>query len=308
MTDFFSLTPPSRCGHLAVEAPHEVYWEERGPPGAPAALVIHGGPGSGTGDELKRLCDPTRLRAIVFDQRGCGRSRPFGALDGVTLPALVADVERLRAHLGIERWRVVGGSWGSTVAIAYAEAWPRRVERLILWGTWLFRPVDVQWWLYGVRAVFPEAWRRFAAHVSEAERGDLLAAYRRRLFDEDPAIHRPAAVIWKSYERRLRRLTGWDKVEDLPESDRVVTASRQMAHYFAKEGVTGAVDLLAAADRLAGVPGTIVHGRYDMICPFDNAHALAARWPAARLVEAPDAGHALEEPGILRAVLAAIHR
>jgi proline iminopeptidase len=309
-TDFLPLPSPRRADFATTTAPHRVFFEEYGRADGPPVVVVHGGPGSGTGDPLRRLVDPARFRIVTFDQRGCGRSEPWGRFEDLSLSALVDDMEALRRHLAIERWTIVAGSWGSTLALSYAQAHPERAIRLVLWGTWLFRPADVHWWLVGARQVFPEPWRRFADHVDGHDGSDahgLLAAYRARLFDPRSSVHGPAAVAWKSYERRLRRFAGWNEEVDLAESDALVNACRVMAHLFTHDGLDDRAALQAGAGRLATVPATLVHGRYDMVCPFDNAYDLCQAWPRAKLVEILQGGHALEEPAILGAVLQAIN-
>lgn len=304
---FYAAPVIRRCGFVRVSGMHEIYWEEFGSEAGIPAVVVHGGPGSGTGDPLRRLTDPRKFRTICFDQRGSGKSKPWGRYEDLSLDASVADMEKVRAALGIDKWTVIGGSWGSTVAIAYTAAYPHRVERLVLWGVFLFRPSDAEWWLYGARQFRPEAWRVFAGYAGCEAGDDLLQAYVKRLFDPDKAVHEPAAVTWKSYERRLRSIIGWEQENDLPVTDQVINASRTMAWHFKTEGVTGSVKLLSRIGGLASVPGAIVHGRYDLVCPYSNAFELHQHWPRARLHALPVAGHALEEPELLDAVINAIN-
>src|SRR3954468_219626 len=200
MTALFPEIEPSRRGMLRLDAVHSMYWEECGNPAGVPVVFLHGGPGAGSTPKHRRLFDPAAYRIVVYDQRGAGRSTPLGELRDNTTPHLIADLEALRGHLGIERWLVFGGSWGSTLAIAYAEAHPERCLGLVLRGIFLCRPSEIEWFLYGLKAIFPEAWRAFASFIPEAERGDLLSAYYGRLVDPDPAVHLPAARSWSVYE------------------------------------------------------------------------------------------------------------
>jgi proline iminopeptidase len=265
-------------------------------------LFLHGGPGAGASPAHRRFFDPAHYRIVVFDQRGAGRSTPIASIEANTTDHLVADIERLREHLGIGRWIVFGGSWGSTLALAYAARHPERCAALVLRGIWLCRPGDLGWWLYGVRAIFPEHWSRFAGYLPEAERGDLLKAYHRRLVDPDPTVSIPAAVAWKTYESRIATLLPRDE-PDKPANARTLAMSRIECHYMANACFLGPDELIRSVPRFRRVPGFIVHGRYDIICPVEGALALAQAWPEARLEIVPDAGHAATEPGTRRALI-----
>ena len=305
MDALFPPVEPYASGVLEVGDGHKVHFEEVGRPDGIPVVFLHGGPGSGSSAEHRRFFDPARFRAVLFDQRGCGRSTPTASILANTTADLIADIERLRAELGIERWIVFGGSWGSTLALAYAGRHPERCASLVLRGIWLCRPADMDWWLYGIRTVFPEHWARFAEFIPASERGDLLGAYRRLLEDPDPAVNMPAAVVWKTYETRCATLLPRDEPEK-PATPRTLAMARIECHYMANACFLEPGALLAAVPRLRAVPGFIVHGRYDMICPVEGALALAQAWPEARVAIVPDAGHAATEPGTARALVAAM--
>ncbi|HVG81060.1 MAG TPA: prolyl aminopeptidase, partial [Methylomirabilota bacterium] len=199
-SELYPEIQPYESGMLAVGGPHQIYWEQVGKPDGAPVLFLHGGPGAGANPTHRRFFDPAHYRAVIFDQRGSGRSRPLGETKDNTTPLLVEDIEALRRKLGIQRWIVFGGSWGSTLALAYAETHPEACTALVLRGIFLCRRSEIDWFLYGIRAVFPDQWRIFAGHIPEAERGDLLAAYHKRLMNSDPAVHMPAARIWSTYE------------------------------------------------------------------------------------------------------------
>ncbi|MDE1932318.1 MAG: prolyl aminopeptidase, partial [Alphaproteobacteria bacterium] len=253
--------------------------------------------------------DPAVYRIVVFDQRGAGRSTPLGETQDNTLRHLIADIERLRVHLGIERWVVFGGSWGSTLALAYAEAHPDRCGGLVLRGIFLCRQSEIDWFLYGMRTVFPEAWRNFSGFIPEAERTDLLAAYMRRLMDATPSVHMPAARAWSTYEGVCSTLLpSPDTVAAFGEDRMALGLARIEAHYFHHHVIKPPNDLVAHVDRIRNVPAIIVQGRYDMVCPVISADELHRAWPDAQYVVVPDAGHSAMEPGIRAELVAATER
>ncbi|MCH9012801.1 MAG: prolyl aminopeptidase [Proteobacteria bacterium] len=307
--DLFPPIEPFETGRLERDPPHRLYWEQSGRPDGQPVVFLHGGPGAGASPEHRRFFDPAHYRIIVFDQRGAGRSNPLGELSANTTPHLIADIEALRERLGVERWLVFGGSWGSTLAIAYAEAHPERVTGLVLRGIFLCRKKEIDWFLYGMRWIFPEIWRRFAEGVPEAERGDLLGAYHRRLVDPDPEVHMPAARAWSTYEGACSTLRpSPETVAAFGEDTMALGLARIEAHYF-KNGIfleDGA--LLANVERMRRIPGTIVQGRYDVVCPIATADEFARAWPEADYIIVPDAGHSAMEPGIRRALVAATER
>ncbi len=271
--------------------------------------VGHGGPGAGATPTHRRFFDPASYRIIIFDQRGAGRSTPLGELIDNTTGHLVRDVEALRSYFAIDRWIVFGGSWGSTLALNYAVSHPARCRALILRGIFLCRQAEIDWFLYGIRQVFPEAWRSFATAIPEAERGDLLSAYYRRLTDPDPAVHLPAARSWSIYEGACSTLLpSADGAAAFGEDRMALGLARIEAHYFRHEIVAPADDLVDAIGRIRAIPATIVQGRYDMVCPIVTADELARAWPEAEYAVVPDAGHSAMEPGIRAQLVAATER
>jgi len=300
---------PYASGMLGLDGVHAAYWETSGSPEGIPVVFLHGGPGAGSSSRHRRFFDPAAYRIIVYDQRGAGRSTPLGELRDNTTPHLVADLERLREHLGVARWLVFGGSWGSTLALAYAEAHPARVLGLMLRGIFLCRPSEIDWFLYGLRNVFPEAWDKFAGFLQAAERSDLLASYHRRLVDPDPAVHMPAARSWSLYEGACSTLLpSQETLAHFGDDVVALGLARIEAHYFRNGVFLTPNALLDNVHRLRGIPGVIVQGRYDMVCPIVSAHELVAAWPEAKYLVVPDAGHSAWEPGIAAALVAACDR
>jgi len=300
---------PTESGMLAVGDVHNLYWELCGRADGIPAVFVHGGPGAGATPVHRRFFDPELYRVVVFDQRGAGRSLPRGALVDNTTDDLVADMERLRIHLGIDRWLLFGGSWGSTLALAYAEAHPERVSGLVLRGIFLGRRHEVEWFLYGMRTVFPEAWRKFVAILPEHERKDILASYHRRLGDPDPQIHLPAARAWSAYEGACSTLL--PSPETLAAFSQDATAyslARIETHYFVHDNFLAPDQLLARIGRIRHLPCIIVQGRYDMVCPIATADELQRAWPEAEYVVVPDAGHSAMDPGIRAALMRATEK
>jgi proline iminopeptidase len=297
--DLFPPIEPYATGMLKLDALHAIYWEQSGNPHGTPVAFLHGGPGAGATPTHRRFFDPQHYRIVIFDQRGAGRSTPLGAVVDNTTRHLVADMETARRHLGIERWAVFGGSWGSTLALAYAETHPTRCIGMVLRGIFLCRRSEVDWFLYGIRTVFPEAWRSFAGFVPESERGDLLNAYYRRLTDPDPAVHMPAARAWSTYEGACSTLLpSPDTVAAFGEDRMALGLARIEAHYFRYNVIAPEDDLVAQIHRIRHIPGIIVQGRYDMVCPIVSADELARAWPEAEYVVVPDAGHSAMETGI----------
>jgi len=303
--DLFPEIEPYDKGFLELSAPHRMYYEQSGNPLGVPVVFLHGGPGAGANSTHRRFFDPAFYRIVIFDQRGSGRSQPLGEVRDNTTPLLIEDMEILRRHLGIERWFVFGGSWGSTLALAYAEHHPERVRGLALRGIFLCRKSEIQWFLYGLREFAPEAWGAFAGHIPEAERGDLLEAYWKRLIDPDPAVHLPAARAWSVYEGSCSTLL------PSPETVRAFSAdalalglARMEAHYFRNDIFLPENFLLANVDKLRKIPSFIVQGRYDLVCPIRNADDLHRAWPEARYIIVPDAGHSAMETGTRAALVA----
>lgn len=307
--DLFPDIAPYETGFLPLSAGHVMYWEQVGNPRGQPVLFLHGGPGAGAGAVHRRFFDPHHWRVIIFDQRGAGRSRPLGELRENTTPHLVRDIEVLRQFLGIENWLLFGGSWGSTLALAYAQEHPSRVLGCVLRGVFLGRQEEVIWFLDGLRRVFPDAWAAFSEHLPPEERGDLLGAYLRRLCDPDPAVHLPAARAWSQYEGSCSTLLpSPETVASFAQDRTALGLARIEAHYFAHDLFLPPEGLLGRMDRLAGIEAEIVQGRYDMVCPATSAFELAAAWPAARLTVIPDAGHSALEPGLRTALVGAVER
>jgi proline iminopeptidase len=307
--DLFPEIGPFEAGYLPLSAGHVMYWEQVGNPRGRPVLFLHGGPGAGAGAVHRRFFDPEFWRLIIFDQRGAGRSRPLGSLAENTTRDLVRDIETLRHHLGIERWLLFGGSWGSTLALAYAQAHPDRVVGSVLRGVFLGRPMEVEWFLHGLRVVFPDAHANFECFLPEEERADLLGGYLRRLTHPDPTIHMPAARAWSIYEGSCSTLLpSPDTVASFAQDRTALGLARIEAHYFAHGLFLPPEGLLGGMDRIGHVPAEIVQGRYDMVCPPCTAFDLAAAWPSARMTIVPDAGHSALEPGIRRALVAAVER
>ena len=307
--DLFPDIAPYETGFLPLSAGHVMYWEQVGNPRGQPVLFLHGGPGAGAGAVHRRFFDPQHWRVIIFDQRGAGRSRPLGELRENTTPHLVRDIEVLRQFLGIENWLLFGGSWGSTLALAYAQEHPSRVLGCVLRGVFLGRQEEVIWFLDGLRRVFPDAWAAFSEHLPPEERGDLLGAYLRRLCDPDPAVHLPAARAWSQYEGSCSTLLpSPETVASFAQDRTALGLARIEAHYFAHDLFLPPEGLLGRMDRLAGIEAEIVQGRYDMVCPATSAFELAAAWPAARLTVIPDAGHSALEPGLRTALVSAVER
>ena len=308
-SDLFPEIVPFATGQLATKDGHTLYWEQAGNPHGRPVVFLHGGPGAGAGSVHRRFFDPAFWRVIIFDQRGAGRSRPHGDITANTTPHLVADIEALRAHLEVESWVVFGGSWGSTLALAYAQSHPDRVRGCVLRGIFLGRASEVEWFMHGIGTVFPEAHAAFTGFLPAAERHDLLGSYRARLNNPDPAIHMPAARAWSHYEASCSTLLPHpDSVSSFGSDRMALGLARIEAHYFAHDLFLPPGGLLAHMHRITAIPAEIIQGRYDMICPPCTAYDLAAAWPGARITMIPDAGHSALEPGTRCALLAAVER
>ncbi|HEY5821062.1 MAG TPA: prolyl aminopeptidase [Propionibacteriaceae bacterium] len=311
---------PYAHGLLAVGDGYRVYWEECGNPAGKPVVFLHGGPGGGSTPPVRRLFDPERYRIVLLDQRGCGRSLPHASEPGADLSTnttwhLVADLERLREDRGIERWQVFGGSWGSALALAYAETHPERVTELVLRGIFTLRRSELDFYYNGgAGQLFPERYARFLAPLGgRGFRGDAIAAYHELLFDPDPAVHGPAGVAWTSWEAATITLeTDEALIAAFSEPAYALAFARIENHYFTHGGwftdVDGEGQLIADAHRLADIPGVIVQGRYDVATPAVTAYDLHQAWPQAELTMVPVAGHAFSEPGITRALVAATDR
>lgn len=315
-----SDTPPLRTlyppiepyaqGWLDVGDGHRVRYERVGTPGATPAVFLHGGPGGGISPDHRRLFDPARYDVLLFDQRGCGQSTPHAGLEANTTWHLVDDIERLRVLAGVDRWLVFGGSWGSTLALAYAQKHPARVRALVLRGIYTVTAAELRWYYqFGVSEMFPDKWERFQAPIPEAERGDMIAAYRRRLTGDDRAVQIEAARAWSLWEgETITLLPNPDFTQAHGEDQFALAFARLENHYFVHACWLEEGQLLCDAHRLHGIPGVIVHGRYDMPCPARYAYALHQAWPEAEFHLVEGAGHAYSEPGILDQLIRATDR
>lgn len=301
---------PRRTGYLDVDG-HEIYYEESGNPRGKPAIFVHGGPGGGTSAKQRRFFHPDRYRIILFDQRGSGKSRPHASLDRNTTWDLVADMERLREMLGIERWLVFGGSWGSTLALAYAEKHPDRVTELVLRGIFLLRKHEIDWFYQsGASMIYPDLWEPYLNHIPEAERGDLVAAYHKRLTSPDEATRLAAARLWSGWEGGTSMLLPDPEMKkNFEEDEHALAMARIECHYFVNHGFFETPDqLIRDVTKIRHIPAVIVQGRYDIVCPLTSAWDLHRAWPEADLVITPDSGHSAFDAPNSRALVAATDR
>jgi proline iminopeptidase len=311
-----SLYPALRPYHkayLRVSSLHELYYEQSGNPNGKPVVFLHGGPGGGTDPAMRRFFDPKGYRIVLLDQRGCGASRPHAELRDNSTWDLVEDLEKLRLHLGLERWMVFGGSWGSTLALAYAQRHPERVTELVLRGIFLLRRSELEWFYQdplGAASIFPDLWEKYLAPIPPAERGDMMQAYYRRLTSEDRATRATAARAWATWEGAtsfLRANPSYVAKFDNP--DYAAAFARIEAHYFVNRGFMDSDDqLLRDIEHIRHIPAVIVQGRYDIVCPMRSAWDLHRAWPEAELRIVPDAGHSAFEPAITRELVAATDR
>jgi proline iminopeptidase len=301
---------PFNTGHLAVGDGHQVYYEESGNPKGKPVVFVHGGPGFGTEGKQRRFFDPKAYRIVLFDQRGCGKSTPFASLDHNTTWDLVSDMEKLRTHLGIERWQVFGGSWGSTLGLAYAETHPSRVTELVLRGIFLIRQQEIDWFYQrGASAIYPDAWEGYIKAIPAAEHGDLVRAYYTRLTSPDAGVRAAAARAWSVWEGSTSNLfPSAALIAKTGEEDFALAFARIECHYFVHKAWLEGKELLANVDKIRTIPGVIVQGRYDVVCPMESAWALHRAWPEAQLHVVQDAGHSAFEPGNLHHLIEATDR
>ena len=305
MLTLFPDIKPNAQHRIAVDPPHELFVEESGNPDGIPVLVVHGGPGGGCEDYHRRFFDAERYRIILMDQRGAGRSRPLAEFVGNTTQNLVDDIETVRTFLGVDRWILFGGSWGSTLSLVYAQSHPDRVLGLVLRGIFLCRPRDIHWFYQeGASRVFPDYWRDFLAPIPEDERGDLVAAYYRRLTSSNELEQMQAAKAWSIWEGRCATLHPNPRVvEHFGHPHVAIALARIECHYFMNNAFLEDDQIVRDAALLKDIPGIIVHGRYDMVCPLDNALALSQAWPEADLRIIRDAGHSASEPAIIDALM-----
>jgi proline iminopeptidase len=290
---------PNHAGHLEVGDGHEIYYEESGNPHGKPAVFLHGGPGGGCTEKMRCFFNPDVYRIVLFDQRGCGKSRPHASLENNTTWDLVNDIEILRSALQIDRWQVFGGSWGSTLALAYAQSHPARVAELVLRGIFLLRKKEIQWFYQeGTSELFPDLWQHYLQPIPKGERGDMLGAYYKRLTSDDSEMRLEAAKAWSTWEASTSFLVPNEKVTAaFAGSDLALSLARIECHYFVNGGFMKENQLLDDIDKIRNVPAVIVQGRYDVVCPMVSAWELAQAWPEADFRIVPDAGHAAFEAG-----------
>lgn len=300
MRTLYPEIEPYDHGMLDVGDGHRVYWELCGNPKGKPVVFLHGGPGGGCSPTQRRQFNPEKYRILLFDQRGCGRSTPHASLEANTTWHLVADIERLRMMIGVDKWMVFGGSWGSTLALAYAQTHPERVSELVLRGIFTLRRAELLWYYQeGASWLFPDKWERFLAPIPEEERGDMMTAYRKRLTHPDPAVQQKAARAWSLWEgETITLLENEGYSAQFGEDHYALAFARIENHYFVNAGFMEEGQLLRNAHRLKGIPGVIVQGRYDIATPPKTAWELHKAWPEAKFIMVPDAGHAFTEPGI----------
>ena len=307
---FYPEIEPYETGFLDVGDGHTIYWERVGTRGAKPAVFLHGGPGGGTSPTQRRLFDPALYDVLLFDQRGCGKSTPHAGLDANTTWHLVADMERLRTLMGVEKWLVFGGSWGSTLALAYAETHPEHVSELVLRGIYTLTKAELDWYYqFGVSEMFPDRWELFQAPIPEDERHDMMGAYRRYLTGTDKKKQLECAIAWSTWEgATITLLPNPDYAAHFGEDDYAIAFARIENHFFVHAGWLEEGQLLRDAHKLKDIPGVIVHGRYDMPCPAKYAWQLHKAWPKADFHLIEGAGHAFLEPGILDQLIRATDR
>jgi len=311
MASLYPPIEPYNHGFIDVGAGHKVYFEEVGNPLGKPAVFVHGGPGGGATPEARQFFDPVKYRVVLFDQRGCGRSRPHASLDSNTTWDLVADMERIRNHLGIDRWLVFGGSWGSTLGLAYAQEHPKVVSELVLRGIFLLRPKELRWFYQeGASAIYPDSWEHYVAPIPNDEHGDFISAYYRQLTSEDPETRLKAARAWSVWEASASYLTqNEDFMAKLDAPDAALAMARIECHYFVNAGFFHSPNqLLENIDKIRDIPAIIVQGRYDVVCPPMTAWELHKAWPEADFQIIPGAGHSAFDPENAAALVAATDR
>jgi len=306
---FYPAIEPYEKGTMKVDDPHVLYWEQCGNPKGEPMVFLHGGPGAGCTEIDRRFFDPAHFRIVLLDQRGSGRSRPVGDLTNNTMADTARDIEQLREQLGIERWHVFGGSYGSTISLYYSQEFPQRCKSLTLRGIWLLRQEEIDWWLYRVRMIQPEIWNTFAGFIPENERHDLLEAYWKRLTGEDRALALEAAKHWSIYEGSCCTLLPNEEfTNEFAKPDTAWAIARLEAHYLRNVNPKPETLLLDRVERIRHIPAFAVHGRYDIVCAIKNLIDLKDAWPELDWAVAPDAGHSSHEPGITRELVAATNR
>jgi proline iminopeptidase len=301
---------PFESGMLDVGDGHSLYWERCGTRGAKPVVFLHGGPGAGCGPAHRRQFDPAKYDVLLFDQRGCGRSTPHASLEANTTWHLVEDIERLRALMGVEKWMVFGGSWGSTLSLAYAQTHPERVTEMVLRGIFLFDEYEIDWLYHdGASSLYPDGWEEFVSIIPEEERGDLVEAYRKRLTSGDKDVQLEAAKAWSKWEGvTVTLLPSPEVIESFSAPDKAIAIARIENHYMINKGWLEEGQLLRGAEKLRGIPAVIVQGRHDCCTPPRAAWGLHKAWPEAELQIVPDGGHLFSEPGVLDGLIRATDR
>lgn len=299
MMDLFPPVAPYSSGFISPTPNHSIYWEQSGNPDGVPIILLHGGPGAGATPTHRRFFDPDHYRIIIFDQRGSGRSTPLGSLEDNTTEALIADIETLRAHLKIEKWHLFGGSWGSTLALLYAIQHPQCCISLIMRGIFLCEKTEIDWFLYGIRKIFPEAWEQFAGIIPEDEHEDLLDAFYARLTGTDEKAQMEVAIRWSLYEGACSSLLpNYETITTHEQKQYSLALARIEAHFFKHEIIAPENNILKNIDKIRHIPAAIIQGRYDIICPIDTANKLHQAWPEADYVVVPDAGHSALDPSM----------
>ncbi len=299
LLDVYPKLEPYSTGFLEVNDIHSLYWEQSGNPNGVPIVLLHDSPGAGATPEQRRFFDPDHYRIIIFDQRGAGRSAPLGCLEDNTLQDLIDDMERLRKQLDVERWHLFGGSWGSTLALSYARQHPERCLGMILRGIFLMEQSEIDWFLYGMKMVFPEAWDQFAAAMPEDRQDDLLRAYHEALTSPDDQIRTDAAIAWGLYEGACASLLpNYETITTYEQKAQALALARIESHYFLNDVIPPERSLMKDIDKIRHIPAAIVQGRYDIICPIHTAYRLHVAWPEADYVVVPDGGHSGQDPTI----------
>ena len=310
MRTLYPAIDPYKTGYLETGDGHQVYWEISGNPDGKPAVFLHGGPGAGCSPAHRRLFDPKKYRVLLFDQRGCGRSKPHASLENNTTWDLVKDIEKLRGVMGVEQWLVFGGSWGSTLALAYAETHPKQVSELVVRGIFTLQKREIAWYYQdGASNLFPDLWEAFLAPIPEAERGDLVAAYAKRLTGTDSKAQLEAARAWSIWEgSTIKLLPNKQNSSNYGQDQFALAFARIENHYFVNGGGMESNQLIRDAHKLKDIPGIIIQGRYDICTPAVTAWELHKAWPEADFVIVDDAGHAFDEPGIMNQLIEATDR
>jgi proline iminopeptidase len=297
--DLFPEIPPYSSGFLDVDENHKIYWEQSGNPDGVPIVLLHGGPGAGATPMHRRFFNPEHYRIIIFDQRGAGRSHPLGSIENNSLKHLINDMEELRNRLMIKRWHLFGGSWGSTLALAYAQEHPENCISLILRGIFLLEQQEIDWFLYGMQNIFPEAWEQFSSLIPEEESHDLLNAYYKKLTDDNEETQMDAAINWNLYEGACSSLLpNFETITTDEQKQHALATARIEAHYFLSHVISEENSLLNYIDKIRSIPAVIVQGRYDIICPIKTARKLHQNWPEADYIVVQDGGHSAHDPAI----------